>query len=333
MTLQISIIGLNQFGVSLGLALASHKDLLKRVGSDGDPATMRKAEKLGAVDHLSYNMPGAVRQADLVVLDVAFDDLEDTLKAIAKDLQDGAVVIDTSPLKIAATNMAKKILPAGVAFVSWTPAINPIYLREAAIGIDSAHADLFQNSLIYITAPLGTQAQALKLASDLVSLVGATPLFADPYEVDGLVAANHLLPGLTAAALFNTVQDQPGWREGKRLAGRTLAEASAPLLHLDEREAVGQAMQLNQENLVRLIDLYVATLLDLRDLIAGQDAKGLQKQLKRALEGHAIWNKERKEAAWLTGDKPPADMPTAGEFFGRMIGFGIGQKKKPKINR
>ncbi|HEX7434456.1 MAG TPA: prephenate dehydrogenase/arogenate dehydrogenase family protein [Anaerolineaceae bacterium] len=329
MTLQISIIGLNQIGASIGLALGSHKDLVRRVGSDGDPAAMRRAEKLGAIDAISYNFSAAARQADLVVLDVAVDDLEETLKAIGQDLKEGVVVIDTSPVKIAAAEWAKKILPEGQSFVAWTPAINPIYLREPNVGLDAVHADLFQNSLIYITAPLGIRAEALKLASDLVSLVGATPMFADPYEVDGLIAANHHLPGLAAAGLMNTLLDQPGWREGKRLAGKTLAEATAPILHLDEREALGQSILLNKDNVLRLLDNYIATLLSLRDLIASQNSKDLTSQLKHAIEGQQGWLKERKEAPWLSsGKSSPVDVPSAGEMWGRLIGLGGGKKKK-----
>jgi len=328
MTLQISIIGLNQIGTSLGLALGSHKDLVRRVGSDTDPAAMHREEKSGAVDSISYNMPSSARQADLVVLDVAVDDLEETLKTIAQDLKEGVVVIDTSPVKIGALEMAKKILPEGQSFISWTPTMNPVYMREVGVGINAAHADLFQNSLIYITAPLGTRAEALKLAADLVTLVGATPMFADPYEVDGLIAASHQLPGLAAAGLFNTLQDQPGWREGKRLAGKTLAEATAPIHHLDEQKDLGLSILLNKDNVLRLIDNYIATLLSLRELIASQNSKDLTTQLKRAVEGEQGWLQERKEAPWLSGGKSSSsDIPTAGEIWGRLIGLGGGKKK------
>lgn len=327
MTLQITIIGLDQIGTSIGLALASHKDLVTRVGSDREPAIAHRAEKLGAVDHITFNLPAAVRNADLVILDIPVDDLEDTLKVITKDLKEGAVVIDTSPVKTAVAEWAKQILSTENYFVAWTPSLNAAYLRETNLGLDAAHADLFQNSLIYITAPLGTPGQALKLASDLTTLVGATPMFADPYEVDGLIAANHLLPALTAAALFNTIQDQPGWREGKRLAGKTLAEASAPILHPNEREAFGQAALLNQENVLRMIDNYITSLMSLRELIKEQNAKELQTMLKHALEGKQEWLRERQEAPWINGEKSTFDTPTAGDILGRLIGLG-GNKKK-----
>lgn len=329
MTIQISIIGLDQVGVSLGLALGNHKDLVRRVGSDVNPAAMRRAEKLGAVDHLTYNIPSAVRQADLVILAVAVDDLEETFKTIAEDLKEGAVVIDTSPVKIAATEWAKKTLREGQSFVSWTPALNPTYLNEAGTGADAAHADLFQNSLVYVTAPLGTPAEALKLASDLVTLVGGTPMFADPYEVDGLIAASYHLPGLTAAALFNTLQDQPGWRENQRFAGKNLASASAPVQNLTEREAFGQAILLNRDNVLRLLDHYIASLTALREMIADQNAQDLQAQLKRAVDGHLQWHKDRRQAAWLNAEKPPSDLPSSSDMWKNLFGLG-GSKKKSR---
>ena len=69
MTVQITILGLGQIGTSIGLALNEHKDLVRRIGNDADNNIARQAEKMGsAIDQVIFNLPSAVRQADLVIL-------------------------------------------------------------------------------------------------------------------------------------------------------------------------------------------------------------------------------------------------------------------------
>ena len=70
MTVQITIIGLGQIGASIGLGLTKIKDQVTRIGNDRDPIIARQAEKMGAVDKISINLPSAVRNADLVILAV-----------------------------------------------------------------------------------------------------------------------------------------------------------------------------------------------------------------------------------------------------------------------
>ena len=67
--------------------------------------------------------------------------------------------------------------------MTFTPTINPVYLEETGGGLSAAHADLFKNSLIVITVPPGTEADAMKLACDLAALLGAQTLFTDPLEI------------------------------------------------------------------------------------------------------------------------------------------------------
>ena len=50
MTTQITVIGLDQIGASIGLALADYKDHIVRVGHDSDSAKMKRLEKESAFD-------------------------------------------------------------------------------------------------------------------------------------------------------------------------------------------------------------------------------------------------------------------------------------------
>jgi prephenate dehydrogenase len=304
--------------------LAEHKDLVRRVGNDRELGIARQAEKMGAIDQVMLNLPSLARQADLVVLAVPVDEVRETLKVIAPDLREGAVVVDTSPTQ-AGLSWSAEILPPNRHFIGWKPALNPAYLDLSSTGVEAARADLFKNSLVFITSSPGADPQAVKLASDLTTLLGAKPLFADPDEMEGLIAISLLLPQLAAAALLNTALSQPGWNEARKLAGQPFAEASAPVTSLDEMKHLGQAALLNHQNATRLLDNLIGALGDLRTAIARQDADRLHALLSTAREGRQEWLGQRRASQWRGEESKMVDLPTSGQVIGRLFGLG----KKP----
>ncbi len=330
MTIQITIIGLGQIGASFGLALQPQAEQLKRVGHDKELSIARQAEKMKAVDRVEANLHKAVREADLVLLCLPAGQLQETMQLIAEDLKEGAVVMDTCPAKEMAAAWAAELFPAGRYYIGLTPVINPSYLHATETGIGAAHSDLFRGGLMGIVAPHQTELAAIKLASDLTRLVGANPLFADPLEIDGLISATHLLPQLMAAALLDATIDQPGWREGRKVAGRAYAEASAPMAYLaNEPESLGVASILNRENLLRLLDSAIASLENLRGDIEAKDQAALNDRLKIARAGREIWWSQRQTGSWGDGAEE-APLPDTPGVFGRMFGIGKNPKNKSK---
>jgi prephenate dehydrogenase len=325
MTVQITILGLGQIGTSIGLALSEHKDLVRRIGNDADNNIARQAEKMGAIDQVIFNLPSAVRQADLVILALPVDEIKEVLEIISQDLKEGVVIIDTSPAKEKVAEWAAELLPAERHLVGWTPTIHPNYLFENTFGIEAAHADLFKDCLIFITTPPETIAPAIKLASDLTTLVGGKPFFADVSEVDGLVAATTLLPQLTAIALTNTVVDQPGWREGRKISGSPFAMGTAPLQSIEGKKDIAQAARHNRENMVRLIDTMVASLSSIRQAIQEDDAETINNWMNHALEERSLWISQRKSNDWNRIDHPTTPLPTASEVLGRLVGIRKGK--------
>ena len=326
MTIQITILGLGQVGASFGLALAEKKDSIVRVGNDREPEICKRAQKIGAVDKIQFNLPSAVRNADVVMLCMPVDEIKNTLEAISRDLKEGCVVVDTSPVKIGVAEWAESLLPKDRHFVTMTPTINPIYLIEPEVGISAAHADLFKNSLMVITNQPGVEADVLKLAADLAALVGSTPFFADPYEVDGLIAAVHLLPELLAVALVDATVNQPGWIEARKLAGRAYARASLPLVEPNESDIHGQGALMNKQNTLRVMDNAIASMQEMRQLIADDDDKGLAELMRSAIQARDLWRAQREKSDWDLG--PVEDLPTAGEIMGRLVGLGRKPKKR-----
>src|SRR5512140_2994912 len=290
---QITVLGLGQIGVSIGLALANQKDKITRVGNDREPDHARQAMKMGAFDSTPYNLPHAVEKADVVVLALPVDEIYATLKLITADLKPGAVVVNTSPLQVKSMEWAAGLLSPECHFVSLTPTVAAAYLEEVPGGVETAHADLFKDALMVITSPPNTEPDALKLAADLCGLLGGVPFFADAIEADGLLAAVHLAPRLLAASLVNATAGQPGWNEARKLASRAYANATSAVLELDERKELGQADLLNRENTVRVLNNLIDELALLRDALAGGDEAALAKQLQQARDARQAWIKAR----------------------------------------
>lgn len=333
MTFQISIIGLGQIGASFGLALAERKDLIRRVGHDKEIKIARQAEKLGAVERVELNLPKAVRAAELVILCLPLHQLRETMELIAPELKEGAVVMETGLAKEQAAKWAAEMFPDGRHYVGLTPVLNPAYLHEMDSGIAAAHADLFKNGLMGIVAPSQTDSRAIKLAADLTGMVGANPLFADPLEIDGLMAATHLLPQLLAAGLLNTTIDQPGWREARRVAGRAYAVATEPVDQLDEPEGLGAAAILNRENLLRTLDSLIAALSGMRSDIDQQDEGSLNERLDNARQGRLRWWMERQAGDWVQEELPKVEIPRVPGSIGRLFGLGKTPAKKNQPNQ
>lgn len=329
MPVQITIIGLGRVGASIGLALGKIKDQAVRIGNDREPTVARQAEKQGVVDKTMVNLPSSVRDADVVILALPVDEVRETLEVISQDLKPGCVLIDTSPAKTAVMEWVKELVPGDDRyFISLTPSLNPAYLNESGDGIDAAHADLFQNSLMLVTTMPGIDESAITLATNLVSIMGATPLFADTVEADGLLAYSLLLPKLVSAALVDATIDQPGWRDARKMAGNAYALATESALHFEERKALGKTALMNAENTVRMLDQVLIELRQIRDAIANQDAATLQARLEHAASGRDLWLKQRMAGDWEP--KQQVRTPTGGEMIGRLFGLRPKKDKEQK---
>jgi len=325
MSIQVTIIGLNQIGLSVGLALGDKTDQFKRIGNDVYNNVAKQAQKLGAVDKVEGNLPRAVESADIIVLDLPVEEIKITLEIIAPDLKPEVVILDTSPLHVEVIELAKQLLPKDCFFVKFTPNLNPTYLTKNEQGADDGQKDLFQNSLIAISSAPGTKGDAVKLASDFAEVLGATPYFVDPYECDGLVAMSRQLPILLAVALVNSTVDQVGWKEGGKMAGKDYARVAELITSLADSKDPGMSAMFNKDNVLRVVDNLILSLREVRSTISEGDGKKLNEYYNKAQKGYEDWYRSRMTGNWEK-DKS-AKIPGASDTLGSLIGLGRKNKK------
>jgi prephenate dehydrogenase len=331
MSVQITIVGLGQIGSSIGLALKAHGVNVHLVGHDKDPQAGKESQRMGAVDDVKYNLPASVREAKIVILALPLSEVRETLRVIAPDLQEGTLVLDMAPAKATVAAWAKELLPAGRHYVGLTPAINPEYLHGTDFGVKAARADLFERGLIVVNAPMGTPVNVFNLTMELVGLLGALPLLMDTAEADGIYAGMHVLPQLVAASLLDTTVDQPGWQEARKLAGRPYAAVTAGAAYHDDVTSLAEIAIDNRENVVRLLNAYITSLINLRDEIEENDREAVLRRLTEAWKGRVRWLDERVAAEWLKGEAQEIDAPSFGDRVNQMLfGSMLMDRQKPR---
>ena len=323
MTTQISIIGLGQIGTSIGLALAKYPEKINRVGYDQELVTQNESKKMGAVDAVKFNLHSAVENTDLVLLCIPYDQVEEVLKNIGPDLRENCVIINFSYQKVTTQKWFEEHIPAGRHHIGLVPSINPALLSQAGHGIEAANADLFKDATIGIASHGSSSSQALELASDLVDLLGAHPIFLDPFEADGIELTAHILPQIVSAALLNATVGQPGWRETRRFASIPYSQATTAL-GKDTLESLAQTLLTNPQGAVAVLNNVIGALVHIRASIENGDQKDLEKRLQMALSDRENWQNERSRAEWDNPQKK-SEIPSSGSFFKRLL-LGVRNK-------
>ncbi len=189
MSEQITIIGLDRVGISLGLALKFKNTLAECVGFDLDANHARMALEAKAVDRIDRNLHSAVEKADIVLLNSLPVDVTGWMEDICRSLKDGAVLVSLAPVHSQASVWAAANFPANRSFVNASLSINGKFLDN-----EESSVDLFNDGVMIISTLPGTGEEAIQKVLDLAAQVGAIPMFSDPMEADGLLSQTDLFP-------------------------------------------------------------------------------------------------------------------------------------------
>ena len=319
MAIQLTILGLGQIGTSVGMALNEHKDAILRVGHDKSRKAVNFAKEHDAVDKTALTLSGAVKNADIVLLALPFQEIYPVLEFIAEDLKEDVLVLDTAPLKTPVIGWVKELLPEWIHYIGLLPTIKADYLDEYGHGSETAHEDLFEGNLMAVVTSHTANDKAINLAATFVQLLGATPYFADPLEIDGIMSMTDLMPQLLAAAMLDISQNAPGWREGRKFAGKAYSQMTNSFGKDEIPEALAAAITFNQENTNRLINDMIRRLVEIRDLeiTPGQDE--LADSFQKLQEGRDLWREERQDSSWVDAKK--SKIPPRESFVSRFLGF------------
>jgi len=300
----VSIVGLGIIGASIGLILRKAGVASQVIGHDRSSEASSQARKAGAVDRTDWNLISACEKADVVILALPFGAVEETLRAIGPHLRPECVVVDTATLKGPVLEWATEILPEGVHLIGLDPILPPdLPLPAGGRRLPpQPRPDLFQGGMICVVPSGRASPDAVKLALDLVSILGAKPLFCDALEHDGLMALAEQLPTVLALALLETVIHEPTWREVRKLAGAAF-ETGTQSVSSDPAALSALCLE-NRENLLRWLDAFSEALRSIRAALAESDVPALTRRFEEAGRERNAWLQLRAKGDWDEAVRP-----------------------------
>lgn len=321
MEINVSLVGLGQIGTSIGLALEDYTGSIHRFGYDRDQDVAAQAKEIGAVDQVLESLPASVEKADIVLLALPLHQIRSAFEAMSGGLKRGALVIDTAPIKRSVKVWADELLPDGVRYVGFTPVINPEYLHEEQFGIQAARKDLFEGGMIAVVTGKRAGEDVVKMATNLIGFLGAEPFFVDAAEIDGLMTMTYIMPRVLAASLLNATLSKPGWRDGRKVAGRAYARVSGPLTPVDEPASLANIVMNNKDNVIRVMGDVIDTLRKFRQDVEEGNEASLLSMLEKVQKGRDAWWRDRQTSSWAEHEDP-RDSP-GGNVLKQLFGFGF----------
>ena len=304
-SLSVGILGLGRIGTSVGLALKRYSESGKYqfqiAGYDSVTNHGKDAQKAGAIDSIARQAHACVEGADIVVLALPYDEMEETYERIGTDVRDGAVILDFSLQKQSSIEWTKKYLKTDGHLVGCTAIVNPKYLYDNTNSIDGAVSDLFDDGTILLSPSVNCAKEAIELAVNFSSILGADHHFVDIGEADSLNTLTEILPGVLSLALFRNLLSNPGWSDLQRQINPATG-SYVQVLHDFHPDTLRDLWLQNPEYLVRIIDSYQEQLQGIRDLIIAKDEAAIEAMTVQTTGEYEQWINRRNKRKWEASD-------------------------------
>ncbi len=199
---RVAVIGTGLIGGSFALALRKHFPDIEIAGHDRS-SVLERAVSLGAINESAADLQSAVRGADLVYLALPIIPTLEILPEIARRAEAHALVTDACSTKAVICRIAREAFHGGARFLGG----HPMAGKERS-GIEHADAALFRSApYALIGAPEAADAR-VKAFVELVTAIGAQPVWCDAETHDWAVGIVSHLPQLVSVALARVVQDE-----------------------------------------------------------------------------------------------------------------------------
>jgi prephenate dehydrogenase len=322
MSHEVLFIGLGQIGTSIAINFAKSESDIKLVGFDPAKENTRRAKELGIFDTLVSNPKKASKSADLVILDLPPSAAHDQLEMLGKQLKLDGIIIDTSPSRSLAIQWAQEYLPADRHYLGVTPIIGADHLLGEWEEEHQPRIDLFQNCLMAIVVPRSGSDAAVDTGLDLARLLGATPIFIDPDEHDGITTSVEWLPRLISAAVLQEVSKAGNWRDIQRMAGTTFASISALCSEPPAREPEDLS-SLNLEILRGKLLHFIGELQNLHLALSDESGKSLNEYIASAHAARAEWLTSRQYDARTERGAPSERVPKRRSMIDKLLGIHL----------
>lgn len=278
---KVVVYGVGLIGGSFALALKQTGAVGEVVGLGRSSTSLEIAQGLGVIDRIGEVSDAS--DAELVVLAMPVGKMEAAMSAIAPHLGAQTVVVDAGSTKQDVVAAAQHAF--GSKLSQFVPC-HPIAGAEKS-GASAANARLYIDKRVIVTPLPENTPFAIAMAEAAWTVCGADVTVMTPAQHDAMFAAVSHLPHLLAFALVDEFAKRPEAAElfanaGSGFRDFTRIASSHPEMWRDISVA-------NRSSLIAELDRYMAALMQMRVLLAGADADGLEKIFANARDARNAW--------------------------------------------
>ena len=279
----VSIVGVGLIGASLGLALKGAGVVREVIGVGRSSANLDQAKKMGAIDRVA-DLAEAVQSSQWIVLCVPVAQMRAIFTQLEPHLGSNTLITDAGSTKSDVILAAKEVL--GKKVCQFVPA-HPI-AGGAQHGAAAARADLFQGKQTIICQLQENSAADVALVEEFWKVLGSNIKRISAVQHDAIYAAVSHLPHILSYALMASVLNSEDAEQKLGHAGAgfrdfTRIAASSPELWRDICIA-------NKQAILKELDQYLSVTGRLREMIAKEDAAGLEKVFQKASQARQKWD-------------------------------------------
>lgn len=326
--LSVAILGLDRLGVSIALRLKTYMEKggqhqFTLFGYDNRDDFEKPARKLKIFEKIERKPFQAVQGADLVVMNLPYEDVKIGYEVISTDLRDGVVILDTSPIKQPSIDWANKYLTEEHHVIGFTPIVNSEYMFEHNHSVENASDDYFHDSTIFLTPSVSSIKEAVDLAVNFSAILGGKPHFLDPAEHDSLTTLTEEVPQLLSIVSYYTLMKHNAWQDAQRLTNPAF-NVLTRYLFTHHPDGLRDEWTENSDNLLRVIDDLMLTLREIRGRVAEKDKAGIEAFLIEASDDYQVWINKRHNNDWEDDSKPKVRIENT--IAGNLLGGSIAKR-------
>jgi prephenate dehydrogenase len=226
---------------------------------------------------------------------------------------------------------AAELLPSQVGFVGGNPLTGASVKQQK-----DASQHIFHQTKWAVVAPPTASRDSIRAVTELIEMVGATPVFMDAHEHDSFSAATSGLPAVVAAAVMNAVSTSPSWSEISRFVGSDF-DSVTQAASSDPASSQSSAAT-NADMLAHWIDQLIGRFQAIRTALL-DDEERFAPDGVLAESFVQAWEQRARLEAGVADRRPTSGVeeaiPTSSEsmmglFFGSRIARAMSKKEKKK---
>ncbi|MDU2112542.1 MAG: prephenate dehydrogenase [Clostridiales bacterium] len=279
--MNITIVGLGVIGGSFAMAFkeAGFEDVY---AVDLNKESIEKAKNMGIIKDGSDNAKQFLEIADLVIICIYPRIIKDFMMENRNNFKDGAIVTDVAGIKCTLIKQLDDIIPDNIDFIFG----HPMAGRENK-GIDHATAECYKGAnYLLIDTERNDDDNVLLLQAIIYKLGFKRIIRISSGFHDQIIAFTSHLPHVMAVSLINSDVEA---RNTEIYMGGSYRDATRVA---DINEDLWTELFLgNKENLLEVIDDFMAEMGRFREDLAKGDRVSLNKRLKRATKRRRRLNK------------------------------------------